>query len=238
VRYRAVFFDAGETILHPHPSFPELLSMVLAEQGHDGIDPEDIRARSKVVSERFFAAARAGQTWSTSPERSREFWGGLYRELLGEMGVAWSSDLGEALYATFTDVAHYRLFSDVEETLGALANDGYEIGLISNFEEWLELLLEHLGVTRSFEVRVISGVEGVEKPDPAIFRLALERAGVEASEAVYVGDSLEFDVEPATAVGMLGVLLDRRDRYPEATCPRIGSLGELRDLLARTEAPA
>jgi putative hydrolase of the HAD superfamily len=236
--FQVIFFDAGETILHPHPSFPELLSIVLAEHGHDGIEPEDVRARSKVVSERFFAAARAGQTWSTSPEVSREFWGGLYRELLGEMGLPWTTELGEALYATFTDVSHYRLFSEVEDSLEALASDGYELGLISNFEEWLELLLEHLGVTRFFEVRVISGVEGVEKPDPAIFRLALERAGVEASDAVYVGDSLEFDVEPATALGMLGVLLDRRDRYPDAACPRIGSLAELAGLLARTEAPA
>jgi putative hydrolase of the HAD superfamily len=74
-------------------------------------------------------------------------------------------------------------------------------------------------------------VEGVEKPDPAIFRLALDRMGVEPAEAVYVGDSVQFDVEPATALGMVGVLLDRRHRHPDHHGIRLTSLDELPKLL-------
>src|SRR5204863_159714 len=97
------------------------------------------------------------------------------------------------------------------------------LGVVSNFEEWLERLLESLHVTRYFDVRVISGVEGAEKPDPKIFRLALDRIGGEPEEAVYVGDSVQFDVEPATAVGRWGVVLARprvRVRRPQATLTR------------------
>ena len=74
--------------------------------------------------------------------------------------------------------------------------------MISNFEAWLELLLDHLGVAGMFDLQVISGIEGMEKPDPRIFRLALERAGVEPSRALYVGDNPYFDVDPPVAVGM------------------------------------
>jgi putative hydrolase of the HAD superfamily len=231
VRYRAVFFDAGETLLHPYPSFPDLLAAALRQEGYQA-DREIVRERLHLVSERFAAAARDGELWSTSPERSRAFWTEIYRELLDAMGLHWSDELAARLYATFTDVSNYRLFDDVVVCLERLRADGYELGLISNFEEWLEMLLERLDVTRFFEVRVISGVEGVEKPDPRIFRLALDRAGVPAGESVYVGDNPAFDVEPARAVGMLGVLLDRRERFPEAEGIRITSLTQLHDVLA------
>ncbi len=105
------------------------------------------------------------------------------------------------------------------------------MGVVSNFEEWLERLLESLGVTPYFDVRVISGVEGVEKPDPKIFQLALERMEALPAESAYVGDSPQFDVEPATSLGMTGVLLDRRGRFPDHRGPRITSLEELPDVL-------
>jgi putative hydrolase of the HAD superfamily len=82
-------------------------------------------------------------------------------------------------------------------------------------------------VTPFFKIRVISGVEGVEKPDPRIFRLALERAGTKPAESVYVGDSPAFDIEPARGVGMFAVLLDRRGRHPDHPGPRITFLEEL-----------
>jgi FMN phosphatase YigB (HAD superfamily) len=74
---------------------------------------------------------------------------------------------------------------------------------------------------------VISGVEGVEKPDHRIFRLALERTGRIPEESVYVGDSPSFDIEPARAVGMFAVLLDRRGRHPDHRGVRITTLEEL-----------
>ncbi|MBI4259318.1 MAG: HAD-IA family hydrolase [Actinobacteria bacterium] len=230
--YRAVFFDAGETLVHPHPSFPELLSRVLSEEGH-GVAPEAVVERLQPVAERFTRAARDGELWSTSRERSRAFWASVYRILLEQLELPWTDRLAERLYATFTDVANYRVFDDVPPVLEKLAADGLELGLISNFEEWLEMLLESLDLTRFFDVRVISGVEGVEKPDPAIFRLALERAGVTAAESAYVGDNLTFDVEPATAMGMTAVLIDRRDRHADADCIRITSMDQLPGVLGR-----
>ena len=187
--FAAVFFDAGETLVHPHPSFPELFSQIVRREGHD-LDPQTIADRILVISDRFKQAALENELWTTSPEKSRAFWLSVYEIFLGEVGLPTDDGLGEVLYREFTDRANYRLFEDVPPVLERLAAAGLTLGVISNFEEWLERLLEELGVTRYFDVRVLSGAEGVEKPDPRIFRLALERAGVPAQRAVYVGDKI------------------------------------------------
>jgi putative hydrolase of the HAD superfamily len=226
VTVRAVFFDAGETLVHPHPSFPELFAVVLRREGHD-VDESVLRDGLHVVSDRFADAARAGVLWTTSPEKSKAFWLSVYDTFLSRVGVAPADGLPERLYAEFTDLANYRLFPDVEPALRRLAAHGLTLGVISNFEAWLEGLLESLGVSALFAVRVISGVEGVEKPDPAIFRLAMSRAGVTPAESAYVGDIPGFDTEPATRLGMLGVLIDRRGRFPDHAGARIATMGEL-----------
>jgi putative hydrolase of the HAD superfamily len=115
----------------------------------------------------------------------------------------------------------------VPPVLERLRAEGLQLGVVSNFEAWLEELLEALGVRSAFSVRVISGVEGVEKPDHRIFELAMARAGVGAAASVYVGDNPELDVEPAAALGMFPVLIDRRDRHADATVARITSMEEL-----------
>jgi putative hydrolase of the HAD superfamily len=230
MRYSAVFFDAGETLVHPHPTFPDLFARILRREGHE-VSPETIRDRIHVVADRFKAAADSNELWTTSPDRSRRFWHDVYEIFLGDLGIAGANGLMDTVYAEFTDLANYALFDDVVPTLERLRGAGLRLGVVSNFEAWLERLLEELGVRSFFDVSVISGVEGVEKPDPGIFRLAMERAGVEPSRSVFVGDLPDFDVEPALAVGMYPVLIDRRDRFPDVVVPRIASLEELPDVL-------
>ncbi|HET8785524.1 MAG TPA: HAD-IA family hydrolase, partial [Candidatus Limnocylindrales bacterium] len=128
-------------------------------------------------------------------------------------------------------LGNYGLFDDVVPTLDALEADGLVLGIVSNYEAWLEDLLARLGVRDRFPVRVISGLEGIEKPDPRIYRLGLERAGVCASETAFVGDNPEFDIDPPAALGMFPVLIDRRGRYPEHPGIRITDLRALADVV-------
>ncbi len=224
--YAAVFFDAGETLVHPHPTFPDLFAEILLREGHD-IDPERIRDKIHVVSDRFAQAARENELWTTSPERSRRFWHDVYSIFFRELGIPGGNGLIDVVYREFTDMANYSLFDDVVPVLERLRGAGMTLGVVSNFEAWLERLLDALGVTPYFQVLVVSGVEGIEKPDPRIFRLALDRAGVAAGRSVYVGDNPVFDVEPAAGVGMFPVLIDRRDQRLEAAGVRITSMSEL-----------
>lgn len=232
MRFDAVFFDAGETLVHPHPTFPDLFARILVREGYD-VDAETIRDRIHVVSDRFAKAARENELWTTTPERSRRFWHDVYSIFFEHLGIRNPNGLIDVVYAEFTDIANYALFDDVVPVLDRLHAAGLALGVVSNFEEWLERLLEALGVRPYFDVRVISGVEGLEKPDPAIFRLAMDRAGVSPDRSVYVGDSPELDVEPALDLGMHAILIDRRDRHPDVSSARIRSLDELPSALER-----
>ncbi|HTG46511.1 MAG TPA: HAD family hydrolase [Actinomycetota bacterium] len=225
MRFRAVFFDAGETLVHPSPSFPELFSRVLADAGHDR-DPVAVTDASAAVFAGFARAADDRELWTISPERSARFWKGVYGRMLEALSLPSGDGLRDVLYATFTDPANYALFDDVRPTLDALG-DGPTLGIVSNYEAWLEDLLGLLGVRDRFPVRAISGIEGAEKPDPALFRVALDRAGVAPRDAAYVGDNPPFDVAPARDLGMTPVLIDRRRRFPGEDCIRIDDLREL-----------
>jgi REG-2-like HAD superfamily hydrolase len=227
---RAVFFDAGETLVYPHPSFVELFAEVLWQHGHR-VDPQDLQELVHASSERFneLMQSEKALNWSTSPERSRALWDIVYRMFLGETDIQETehAQLVDALYERFRSIASYRLYPDVLPTLERLRKAGLTLGLISNFEDWLEQLLETLEVSPFFDVSVISGIEGVEKPDTRIFEIALERAGVDAGSSVYVGDNPIFDAEPAQKAGMIPVLIDRRGRHTDLEFTRIASLEDL-----------
>ena len=222
-----VFFDAGETILHPHPSFPELFAQVVNDKGHV-VSIEDARSvQSRLAPHLVDLAEDSGVTDpSLSADASLHFWSFLYRRLLAELGIE-DEALVQRLYETFSDSSSYRLFDDALPAMSALRGAGYRLGLISNFEEWLEEMLVELEIGDLFDVRVISGLEGVEKPDRRIYELALERAGLDPGSAAHVGDSPAMDVEPAKSVGIHAILLDRFDRYPDAEVTRVRSLQEL-----------
>jgi putative hydrolase of the HAD superfamily len=222
-----VFFDAGETLVHPDPSFPELFARIVTREGYPR-EPVAISDGLALVSDEFRRASHEQALWTTSPERSRRFWLGVYDRFLGVLDLPRDDGLANTLYTAFTDRRNYAAFDDVVPTLRALRDDdGPTLGVISNYEAWLEDLLSDLGLSDLLPVRVISGVEGVEKPDPAIFRLALDRVGLPAAEVVYVGDVPDFDYEPAAAIGMFPVLIDRRDRHPDFTGVRVTDLREL-----------
>jgi putative hydrolase of the HAD superfamily len=229
VNVKAVFFDAGDTLLAPHPSFAEIFAEVVSERGQK-VDPHAVEGMFQRVAPTFVELldGTGSKTWSTSRAVSKRFWGTVYQVAFGELGIDDSKgELAEALYDRFTRYESYRLFPDSLPALRAAKEAGLMVGLISNFEEWLEGMLAHMEVAELLDVTVISGKEGIEKPDPAIFRLALDRAGVEAASAVYVGDQPKIDIEAAAAIGMRGVLIDRRGRHPTFQGPRITALDQL-----------
>jgi putative hydrolase of the HAD superfamily len=123
-------------------------------------------------------------------------------------------ELAEALFAAFSDPAGYRLFDDARPALEALAGRGLRLGVVSNFEPWLEDVLALEGVDHLFAAVAISGKLGVAKPDPEIFLAALAEAGADPAATVHVGDQPANDVAAARAVGITPVLIDRFARHP------------------------
>jgi len=107
-------------------------------------------------------------------------------------------------------------YPDVEEGLARLG-ERYRLGLLSNFTDPrpVRRTLRRTGLDLHLEEVVISAEVGVRKPWPEIFRTALERMGVEAAEAMYVGDHPVADVEGARQHGMLTARLTRPDVPPD-----------------------
>ena len=93
--------------------------------------------------------------------------------------------------------------------LRALRDAGCRLAVVSNWDAALSDVLGALGLLPFFDVVVASAPEGRSKPDPELFRRALDRLGVAPGDAVHVGDSEEHDVLGARAAGVEPVLLRR-----------------------------
>jgi putative hydrolase of the HAD superfamily len=223
-----VFFDAGGTLLDPYPSFPELFASTCRTAGYEVSTEQVAEVQERLAPHltELVTEANLPHAPSLSPEASRAFWTFTYRRFLAELGIE-DESMTNRLYETFSTFESYRLYDDVKPTLDAIEGAGYRIGLISNFDSWLEKMLIEMEVGHVFDPSIISGLVGVEKPDPAIYRVAIERAGLAPERCVHVGDSPTMDMGPAEEVGITPILLDRTGRYPEPRYARIERLTEL-----------
>ena len=111
---------------------------------------------------------------------------------------------------------------EILEFLRSLRPD-YFVGLISNAWPDLRDYIARQKFDDAFDQMVISGEVGVMKPEPRIYQIALEQAGVDPDEAVFVDDFFE-NVEGCRAVGMHGIHF----RDPET------AMQKLKDLLDET----
>lgn len=134
-----------------------------------------------------------------------------------------------------------RLFDDTLEVLAAVAEIA-AVGLVTNGPTAIQRpKIELLEIEPHFPVIVVSEEVGVWKPDPAIFEIALERAGIAAADAIYVGDSAEHDIPGAHAAGLRAVWVNRLGiDWPGARPPdaEIRDLYQLLPLLGIDRAPA
>jgi putative hydrolase of the HAD superfamily len=113
-------------------------------------------------------------------------------------------------------------------TLDELKRQGLILAVISNTEDGrLIESLDAAGISDRFDLLIDSHLVGHRKPDAEIFKLTLDRLGIEAHEAAFVGDSYVHDALAARAMGLRGILLDPLDLHPESICPRIKTLDEL-----------
>ena len=227
---RAVFFDVGGTLLHLDRVF---ILACLAERGIE---------RDATAFLRADAAARRSMSEllrSADPGTDVSRWRVYAQTLLSDLGCT-----GEDADAVRTRIHERnregRLWSYAEpgtpETLKRLKDDGYIVGVVSNSDGRVHRFLDEAGLGPMLDFVVDSGTVGVEKPDPRIFEIACERAGVRAEEAVHVGDIYEIDVLGARAAGITPVLIDPQGLMTDADSVRIEALTELRDWLRMVPA--
>jgi len=225
-----VFLDFGGTIARQTNTREEAIAASLAMLGHSRPMPDIAKA---VATARESTAGR----WSNSmsfPERE-EFFVGLYQVVAETLGFGGDSRaIGRHLWDTQQD--SYSLYDDVLPGLQLLRGQGARLGIISNWDKLnLTDVCRDLGIAQWFDVILPSAQAEADKPDPRIFRLALEMAGAEPQSCVHVGDSYGADVMGARGVGMIGILV-QRDGPPNFDCPTVRGLDEVPGLLARLHA--
>jgi putative hydrolase of the HAD superfamily len=213
-----LLFDAGGTLVHPN--WRRIADELIAEG--EPATPEALEAADAQVR---FELDRPEAVIAT---RDRDRW---YRYL---DAVARGAGLRGAPPAAVARLRAYHDEHNLWENVGpgvpdALASLGerYRLGLLSNANGTVRAKLARLGLAPHFEIIVDSHEEGVEKPDPAIFHIALGRMGVRAEEAAYVGDLVHVDVAGARAAGLLPVLFDPKGQRTGGDYLRITALSEL-----------
>jgi beta-phosphoglucomutase-like phosphatase (HAD superfamily) len=157
----------------------------------------------------------------------------LARRCTGSDGAAnerSKSDRGQRVASRFLLEAS-AAFARNQPVLKALS-ERYQLGIVSNFYGNLEAVCHSAGLSSLFTVMVDSHRVGAEKPDPAIFRAALETLGATPETTVFVGDSLRRDREGARRVGMHFIWIAPQDvQAAEAQTPDGTAVTELRDLM-------
>jgi putative hydrolase of the HAD superfamily len=222
---RAVFFDAGGTLIYLDRRF--LMDQVEA-QGIAVTEPEFLAA------DRAATAHAVEQMRDGTAVNDRDRWGAYLVRLFDELGCG-SASVDTIVPAIAARHAAGALWTYVEpgtaELLDALRRRGYTLIIVSNADGRVADFLHRAGLAEHFDAIVDSGAVGIEKPDPGIFRIALEQAGVAPHEAVHIGDILEIDVVGARAAGVHPVLFDPHGTAKANGVPIITALAELLDLL-------
>lgn len=162
--------------------------------------------------------------------QGKAFWMKLTEDWLRALGLPETH--AEPLQAAADTLAYgpdsilFRPFDDVAPCLDALESMGIRTAVISNWDYSLHRVLRGFGLDRRFDLVVASLEEGVEKPDPRLFHLALDRLGVAPDEALHVGDNPEDDLDGAQAAGMRALLIERTGSPPPGALRTLTELPE------------
>jgi putative hydrolase of the HAD superfamily len=223
-RVTTVLFDAGGVLLDLDYAFVKRL----LDARHVATTIEALSTSESIARTTIDRRVREGG-------RSSEAWRDYFRILLTRVGAP--PEGAEEIIDTLAE-AHHRVglwtvaIEGAVQTVRALKDAGHRLGVVSNAEGRVERDLEGAGYAGLFETVVDSHVVGVEKPDPQIFRIAMERMSVAPETAVFLGDVPSVDIAGARAAGLTPVLLDRHDLYASIDVPRLRSIAELPQWIA------
>ena len=225
-RLEAVVFDAGGTLARLDYEW-----MAAAVSELDGAFDAEAMRRAEVEGRRRYDASfgpgRGGPNEQPGARGDiREYFMGLLDAAGGAAAAR------EAAYQRFHARQSgpglwTRPMEGAREALDGIAALGLRRAVVSNSDGRAEHHLTHTGMREGLEFVVDSHLEGVEKPDPRIFRIALDRLGVPGSRALYVGDIRSVDEVGSRAAGMHFVLLDPYGDYADRSVDSIASIARL-----------
>lgn len=217
-----LFFDAGNTLVYVNM---ERVSLALA------------RRSIRVEPGRLWQGEYRTRRWLDTPDVIRRSTDDsrvtlYFREILKECGVRRPGVVDPVLREIRAYHEAHNIWEVVPPGLPLLLDRlraRYRLSVISNSNGTVREKLRRTGLWPYFEVVFDSREMGIEKPDPRIFRLAMERTGARPERSLYVGDLYHVDVAGARAAGMRAVLLDPGSIHGDKPVERAATLSDLPD---------
>jgi putative hydrolase of the HAD superfamily len=208
---KAIFFDAAGTLFHLPRGVGYHYALVGAEIG--------LKLDSRELDRAF------NNAWNAMPQRApiegprenddKDWWRQLVDLVLddvaGSLGELDRDNFFEIAYEHFAEAGVWELYPEVVEVLEKLS-PRFQLAVISNFDGRLRMILEQLDVSKFFKHVFLSSELGADKPDPEIFRRALNLIHLEPNEVLHVGDDPERDWKAATTAGVSIFQLDRKKK--------------------------
>lgn len=194
-----VLFDMGgtlEDIWYNEDTTALAITRVMETLRAGGLEPG---CSPQEFQEKILAGVKAYKTWSEQvylEKKPEEIWPDFYLRdfhFPQEKLIPMAETLANLWEVTFY---HRELRPDVPETLEALHQRGYHLGIISNNASLYNVfdVLEQYGIRSYMEDVTVSSVTGYRKPHPEIFRISLRQMQVAAENCVYVGDTVSRDI--------------------------------------------
>jgi len=220
-----VFLDAGGVLVHPN------WTRVSGTLAHYGVSA----TAAALAAAEPLATRQLDEEWGRQAATDQQRGWAYFDLVLTHAGVPLSDATTQALLELHayhqTSNLWETIHDDVRPALAAMRARGYRLVVVSNANGTLARAFERLGLAPALDALFDSCDEGVEKPDPRFFEIALARTRSEAATTVHVGDLYHVDVVGARAAGIEPVLLDAGNLYGGCDCARVGSLAALIDLL-------
>jgi putative hydrolase of the HAD superfamily len=218
MKFRAVLFDAAETLFTTRGSVGEIYAQVARQYGSTAT-PESIQAA-------FVRTFRG--SGPVSVENQKQWWKDIVYRVFTEVGMVENFDqFFDQVYDTFRNSQGWVLFPETYDVLKELKTAGCKLGVVSNFDTRIYTVMESLSILEFFDAVTTSSETGFTKPDREIFEAAVGALKTKPSDVVVVGDSLRDDVEAALRAGLHAILIDRSGRHASSPVQRISSLREL-----------
>jgi putative hydrolase of the HAD superfamily len=227
-----IFFDAAETLFHINGSVADIYLTYAVRHGFRQSSGSQISIAQ--AFQRAFRDASPPVFAATDPVKLKQcerlWWFDIVHNVFYRVGMFERFDeFFDEVFQVFEDPHSWALYPETLTVLTKLREEGFELGIVSNFDSRLFPVMRGLGIDGFFDTVTISSMAQAAKPASKIFEIALEKHSMDPGDAMHVGDSVRDDVEGATKAGLIGVLLDRTGRV-QAT-ERVVMIRTLEELL-------
>ena len=233
-RFQVIFFDAAGTLFRVRGSVAYIYLQHAMNHGFKANEGSLDKIRAAFA--RAFQDAPPAVFAATEPAQikqcERMWWFDIVHNVFYRLGMFDRFDIFfEEVFEVFARPDTWKLYPETLKVLEDLKTQQYELGIISNFDSRLFVVLRGLGIAEYFQTVTISSLAHAAKPSGRIFTQALEKHAVEPEDAVHVGDSLDEDVKGAQQAGLMGILVERESGSATQGVRTIRTLEELSSLL-------